>query len=119
MPRQAHKLIGIFMSDFNQHFCGSFDSDPSAIIKLQAIAVSHGDGLWKIEEYILAIVSGQANAAAVSLIEVQSERARLFIRRPLPGRPMSVGTRNTSAFSSHVSTGNNVGPSARLLPVHT
>jgi len=50
MPGQAHELIGIFMPDFNQHFSGGFNPDPTAIVKLQAIAVSHGNRLWKIQQ---------------------------------------------------------------------
>jgi len=50
MPRQAHELSGIFMPDFNQQFSCGFNPDPSAIIKLQAIAVSHRNRLWKIKQ---------------------------------------------------------------------
>jgi len=94
VPRQAHELIRIFMSDFNQHFPGSSNSEPPAIIKLQAIAVRHRNRFWKIKQKIPAIVVSQPNTAAMSRIEVESERARLFIRGPIPGRPMNIDTRN-------------------------
>ena len=94
MPGQPYELIRIFVPDFNYHFCGGFNPDPSAIIKLQAIALRHGNSHWKIQQKILAVVVSQANTAAVSFIEVQSERARLFLCRPLPARPMNVRTRN-------------------------
>jgi hypothetical protein len=50
MPGKAQELMRISMPDLNEHFCFGFNPDPSAIVKLQAIAVSHGNGLWKIEQ---------------------------------------------------------------------
>src|SRR5262245_23872511 len=50
MPCQAHALIRIFMSDFNEKFASRLDLQPSSIIKLQAISVRHFDRFRKIEE---------------------------------------------------------------------
>jgi|SRR5215813_5477079 len=104
MPRKAHKLTGIRMPDFNDKFsCGS-DSEPSSIIKLQAIAVRHGNGVWKIKQHILTKIVSKTNSTAVSLIKIESKRAHRCIIGPLPGRPVCVSTRKGSVDSIHINT---------------
>jgi hypothetical protein len=49
MPREASKLIGIFMSDFDNELCCSLNLEPSAVFKLQTISISHGNRLGKVE----------------------------------------------------------------------
>ena len=44
------------MPDFNDKFRCSSDPDPASIIKLQAIAISHRNRLWKIKQYIVALI---------------------------------------------------------------
>jgi len=94
MPGQAYELTGIFMPDFDYYFCGGSNPEPPAIIKLQAIAVRQGNRFWKIKQKIPAIVVTQPNTAAISRVEVESERARLVIGGPMPGRPVNTGTRD-------------------------
>jgi len=93
MPCKASKLTEIRMPDFNDKFsCGS-DSEPSSIIKLQAIAVRHGNGVWKIKQHILTKIVSKANATAVSQIKIKGKRAHCHIVGPPPGRSVSVSTR--------------------------
>jgi len=104
MPRKAHKLIGIRMPDFNDKLsCGS-NSEPSSIIKLQAIAVRHGNGVRKIKQQILTKIVGKTNATAVSMIKIKSKRADRCIVGPLPGRSVCVSTRKGSVYSIHINT---------------
>jgi hypothetical protein len=61
---------------------------------LQPVSFSHGNGFWKIKKNIVPLISGQAKAAAVTRVEIESERACCFLRRPIPG-----GSMNRSAMS--------------------
>src|SRR5262249_22350658 len=117
MPRKTHKLSGILMPDFNDDFRCCSDPEPSAILKVQAVAVCHRNCLWKIEQQVAAYIICQTGTAAVSPIKMQSNRARRLIVGPLPGGPVRVSTRKGSVVSSHISIRNNVEPSAVLSPV--
>src|SRR5215472_9545522 len=50
MPCQAHALIGIIMSDFDETFGSRLDLQPSSIVELQAISIRHCDRFRKVEE---------------------------------------------------------------------
>ena len=73
MPREASKLVGIFMPDFNNKLRRSLNLEPSPIFKLQAISISHGNRLGKIEEDIFALIPSQANAASMARVKIESE----------------------------------------------
>lgn len=75
MPSQAHELIGIFMRDFDGELGRGLDPEPPAIVKLQAVAVGHGDCLGKVEKDILALVRGQTDATAMARVEIERKRA--------------------------------------------
>jgi hypothetical protein len=104
MPRKVHKLTGIRMPDVNDKFRRRSNSEPPSIVKLQAIAVSHGNGVWKIQQQILAMIVSKTNATAVSLIKIKSERAHCRSVGPLPGGSVTVRTREGSVDSSHINT---------------
>jgi hypothetical protein len=106
MPREARQLIGIFMSDLDKELCRSLNLEPSAIFKLQAISISHGNRLGKVEQDIFASIPSKANAASVARIEIESKGACRFFRRPVPGgsmkgSAMSGITVNGSVVGSH------------------
>jgi hypothetical protein len=101
MPREARQLIGIFMSDLDKELCRSLNLEPSAIFKLQAISISHGNRLGKVEQDIFASIPSKANAASVARIEIESKGACRFFRRPVPG-----GSMNGSAMSGITMNGN-------------
>src|ERR1700756_4356905 len=65
MPRKARQLIGIFMPDFDNEFRRGLNLQPSAIFKLQAISIGHGNRLGKVEQDIFALIPNQANAASM------------------------------------------------------
>jgi hypothetical protein len=94
MPRKARQLIGIFMSDFDNELRRSLNLEPSTIFKLQAISISHGNRLGKIEQDIFALIPSQANAASMARVKIESERSCCVFRRPIPG-----GSMNGSAMS--------------------
>jgi hypothetical protein len=94
MPRKARQLIGIFMSDFDNELCRSLNLEPSAIFKLQAISISHGNRLGKVEQDIFALIRSQANAASMARVKIESERSCCVFHRPIPG-----GSMNGSAMS--------------------
>jgi len=99
MPSQAHELIGIFMPDFYDKLRCGLDLEPPAIVKLQAIAVGHGDCLGKVEKDILALVRGQTDATAMARVEIERKRACGFVRWPMSG-----ATVKGSAMHRHIST---------------
>jgi hypothetical protein len=81
MPSKAHKLIGVCMPDFDNKLIRGLNFQPPAILKLQAISIGHRNRLWKIEENILALISGQASAAAMTRFKIKCENpCRLFLR---------------------------------------
>jgi hypothetical protein len=99
VPRKAHELDRIFMSDFYEVLGSSLNLQPPAIVQLQSISVGHGNRLRKIEENIVALICRQSKAAAVARVKVESKRAcRLFLR-PLARREI-----NCSTMHGHLST---------------
>ena len=106
MPRKARQLIGIFMSDFDNELRRSLNLEPSTIFKLQAISISHGNRLGKVEQDIFALIPSQANTASMPRVEIKSERSCRVFRWPMPGGPMNGGamsgiTVNGSVMRSH------------------
>jgi hypothetical protein len=106
MPREARQLIGIFMSDFDNELRRSLNLEPSTIFELQAISISHGNRLGKVEQDIFALIPSQANTASMPRVEIESERAGRFFRRPIPGESMNGSamsgiTVNGSVMRSH------------------
>jgi len=89
VPSKTCKLTGILMPDFDKELGSRLNLQQPSIVELQAISVGHGNRLRKVEKDIFALVRGQANATAMSRVEIESERAcRLFLR-PMPGDAMN------------------------------
>jgi hypothetical protein len=88
VPSKAHKLIGIFMSDFNDKFGSRLDLQPSSIIELQAISIRHCDRFRKIEEDLFALVSRHPDATAMARDRVERQSVDRFFLRPMPGGAM-------------------------------
>jgi hypothetical protein len=88
VPSKAHKLIGIFMSDFNEKFGSRLDLQPSSIIELQAISIRHCDRFRKIEEDLFALVSRHPDATAMARVKVERQSVDRFFLRPMPGGAM-------------------------------
>jgi hypothetical protein len=81
MPSKAHQLIGRSMPDFDNKLRGSPNLQPLPIFKLQAISIGHRNRLGKVEEDILALICGQANAPAMARFKIKRKNAcRLFPR---------------------------------------
>jgi hypothetical protein len=70
MPGKAYKLIGILMTCFDDALKSGLDLEPPSVVQLQAVSIGHRNRFWKVEEDIFAVISGQANAAAVTGVEV-------------------------------------------------
>jgi hypothetical protein len=95
MPSKAHKLLRIFVPDFDDELWSGLDLQPPPVFQLQAISVCHRDGFRQVEKDILALICGQANAATVTIVKIQSESAcGLFLR------PMASGAMNGSVVHS-------------------
>src|SRR5438128_1971460 len=88
MPGETHKLIGIFMPDFDNVFGSGLDSEPPPILELQAVSVGHRNRLRKIEQDIFALIRGETNAAAMARVKVEGESTRRLFLRPVPGSAM-------------------------------
>jgi hypothetical protein len=106
MPREARQLIGIFMSDFDNELRRSLNLEPSTIFELQAISISHGNRLRKVEQDIFALIPSQANAASMARVKIESERSCCVFLRPIPRRSMNGSTMsgitvNGSVMRSH------------------
>ena len=85
MPGKTHKLIGIFMPDFDNVFGSGLDLEPPPILELQAVSVGHRNRFREVEKDIFALIRGETNAATMARVKIESERAcRLFLR-PVPG----------------------------------
>jgi hypothetical protein len=89
MPRKAHELMGIFVSDFHNQLGSSLNLQPPPVFQLQAIAIGHRNGLRKVKQDIFAMIRSQANTAAMARVEIESESACRFFLRPTPGRAMN------------------------------
>ena len=85
MPCQAHALIEIFMSDFNEKFGSRPDLQPSSIIELQAISICHCDRFRKIEEDLFALISRHPDATAMARVRVERQSVDRFFFRPMAG----------------------------------
>jgi hypothetical protein len=77
------------MSDFYEILRCGLNLYPSSVVQLQPTSISHGNRLRKIEENIVALICGQAKAAAVARIEVESKRTYCLFLRPFPRREIS------------------------------
>ena len=88
MPGKAHKLIRIFMPDFDNRLGSGFDHEPSAIFELQAVAIGHWDRFRKVEKDIFALIRSQANATPMARVKIKSESARRLFLRPKAGGAM-------------------------------
>jgi len=89
MPRKARQPIAIFMSDFDNGLHRSLNLEPSTVFKLQAVSISHGNCLGKVEQDILTLIPSQANAASMARVKIESERSCRVFRRRIPGESMN------------------------------
>jgi len=89
MPGKAHKLIGIFMPDFDNKLSSGLNLQPPPIFKLQAISVGHRHCFRKVEKGISALIHSQANAATMACVEIESDRASRLFLWPMPGVAMN------------------------------
>src|SRR4029077_3638400 len=89
MPCKAHKLARIFMSHLDNRLCSRLNHEPPPIVKLHTISISHGDSLWKIEKYILALIRPEPNPATMARIKIEHDSACCIFLRPVPGRTMN------------------------------
>jgi hypothetical protein len=109
MPREASKLVGMFMSDFDNELRRGLNLEPPTIFELQAISVGHSNRLGKVEQDIFASIPNQTDAASMPRVEIKSKGACRFFRRPIPGESMNGSamsgiTMNGSVMRSHSHT---------------
>jgi hypothetical protein len=96
MPRKAHELMGIFVSDFDNQLRSSLNLQPPAVFQLQAISIGHGNRFRKVKKDIFSLIGSQANSATMARVEIESESACRFFLWPVPG-----GAMNGSAVHGH------------------
>jgi hypothetical protein len=99
MPSKTHKLIGIFMPDFDSLFDSGLDPEPPPILELQAVSVGHRNRFRKVEKDIFALIRGETHAATMARVKVESESTRRLFLGPVPGAAM-----NGSRMDGHIST---------------
>jgi hypothetical protein len=97
VPGEARQLLWIPVTDLDDGLRGSLDPEPSPVVEEEPVTVRHGDGLRKLEQDDLAIVRGEAHAAAVTGIEIEGERPRGLFEWPVAGAAM-----NESAVHRHI-----------------
>jgi hypothetical protein len=96
MPSKAHKLMGIFVPDFDDGLFSGVDLEPPSVFQLQAISIGHGNSFRKVEKDIFALIRSQANSATMARVEIESESACRFFLRPVSG-----GAMNASVVHGH------------------
>jgi hypothetical protein len=89
MPRKAQKLMGIFVSDFDNRLRSSLNLQPPPVFQLQAISIGHGNRFRKVKKDIFSLVRSQPNTSAVARIEIERQSAGRFFPRPMPGGAMN------------------------------
>jgi hypothetical protein len=89
VPCEAYQLMAIRVVHLDKWFGGGSDPEPVTIIKLQPIAVSHGDCLGEVQKDILSVVRRQANSAPMTRVEIKSESADGLLGRPVSGGSMN------------------------------
>jgi hypothetical protein len=89
MPGKAHKLMGIFVPDFDKGFRSGLDFQQSPVFKLQRIPIRHRSCFREVKEDIFALIGSQANAAAMARVEIERERASRSFLRPVSGGAMN------------------------------
>jgi hypothetical protein len=89
MPGEAHELLGILVPDFHNRLRSGLHYEQSPIFKLQGVPIGHRNRFRKIEKDVLALIRGQANAAAMARVEIERERAGCAFPGPIPGKPMN------------------------------
>jgi hypothetical protein len=89
VPSKTHKLVRIFMPDFDDGLRSGLNFQPPPVFQLQAIAIGHRDGLRKVKEDIFAMIGSQANTSAVARIKIERQSACRFFFRPMPGGAMN------------------------------
>jgi hypothetical protein len=89
MPGKAHELMGIFMPDFDNRLRGGLDFQQSPVFKLQRIPIRHRNCFREVQKDIFALIGCQPNAAAVTQVEIERERASRFFLRPVSSGAMN------------------------------
>jgi hypothetical protein len=75
VPREAHKLVWIFVPNFDNMLGSSLNHQPSAIFKLQTISIGHRNSFGKVQKDIFAFVRTQANAPAMARVKIEGQSA--------------------------------------------
>jgi hypothetical protein len=99
MPSKTHKLVGIFMPDFDNVFGSRLDPEPPTILELQAVSVGHRNRFGKVEKDIFPLIRSETNAATMAPFKVESKSTRRLFLGPAPG-----GAMNGSTVDGHIST---------------
>jgi len=89
VPSQAHKLVWIFVPNFDNKLPSGLNHQPPPIFKLQTISISHRNGVRKVEEDFFALVRRQAYAAAMARVKIESESACSVFLRPVASGAMN------------------------------
>ena len=56
MPSKPHKLMRIFVPDFDDGLHGGMDLQPPSVVQLQAISIPHRYSLRQVEKEIFALI---------------------------------------------------------------
>jgi hypothetical protein len=99
VPCKAYELTEVFVPHFDDGLERGLNLEPPSIVKLQSVSITHGNRFGKLEKYIFAFIRSQANASAMSRIEIEGQRAGCLFFWPMPGSAMDRG-----GMQSHIST---------------
>jgi hypothetical protein len=89
MPGKTHELMRIFVPDFEDWLGSGSDAEQSPVFKLQRIPIGHRNCFREVENDIFALISSQANAAAMARVEIESNRVSRPFLRPVSGGAMN------------------------------
>jgi hypothetical protein len=99
MPGNTRELIGIRVPDFGNKLRRGLNPQQPSILELQGISIGHGHRFWKIEKDIFALIGREANAAAMTCVEIERDNAGRLLLRPMPR-----GSMNRSALHRRINT---------------
>ena len=115
MPREAHELMRLRVTDIDDGFGRRSNDEPRPVIELHAVTIGHCDRGGQIEKDLVALIGNQAHAPTMPMVKIERDRAGCNFPRPFTRASMND---RSLRHSSHISTRNSVVPSEARTRVH-
>jgi len=73
VPRQTHELTDIAVSDIDDGLRCRANDEPTAVLDLQAVSISHRGRGIQVKKHQVALIGDQAHTTAVSIVVIEGE----------------------------------------------